>query len=138
MILNWLPRLIAGLGVIHLGYVVAESPGVVRDMLADGFVGASDDYRRDFVTWFFIGGLVLLMIAATARWAIRTTGRFPRPLAVGMLAIGVFDTLLEPDGGGYALVLLGGLATYAAYRSSAGAGEVALQGRPEPGDHLVG
>jgi hypothetical protein len=113
-----LPGLIAGLGVVHLVYVVAESPGVVRDMLADGFVGASNDYRRDFVTWFFIGGMVLLMLAATARWAIRVTGRFPRPLAVGLLAIGLFDTLLEPDGGGWLLLLLGALATYDAYRSA--------------------
>lgn len=114
---RWLPRLITALGVVHLVYVVAESPGVVRDMLIEGVVGASDDYRRDFVTWFFIGGLVLLMIAAMTRWAIRTSGWIPPHIGWWMLGIGVSDTVLEPDGGGWAVLLLGGLATYDSYRS---------------------
>ncbi|MFC0624088.1 DUF6463 family protein [Kribbella deserti] len=106
---RWLPGLTIGLGVIHLGWVVADLPEEIRAMLADGFVGASNNDSRDFATWFFIGGLVLLMLGSTMRWTIRHSGEVPAVLGWWILGIGLFDTLLEPDGGGYGLALLGGL-----------------------------
>ncbi|GAA0592396.1 hypothetical protein GCM10009534_28350 [Kribbella sandramycini] len=102
-----MPTLTTSLGVIHLIWVVADLPDEVTGMLADGVVGASNTDSRDFATWFFIGGLVLLMIGSTMRWFVRQIGRIPTRLGWWMFALGVFDTLLEPDGGGYAQILLG-------------------------------
>ncbi|WP_328989598.1 DUF6463 family protein [Kribbella sp. NBC_01245] len=111
---RWLPRLTTGLGIVHLVYGVAESPGVIADMLGEGLIAASDDYRRDFVTWFFIGGLTLLTVGSMMRWAIRQTGRVPAHLGWWLTGVGVLDTLLEPDGGGWALLAIGLLTLYAA------------------------
>ncbi|GAB3920974.1 hypothetical protein GCM10029976_007330 [Kribbella albertanoniae] len=106
---RWLPALTTGLGVIHLIWVVADLPDEVHAMLTEGFVGTSNNDSRDFATWFFIGGLVLLMIGTTMRWSVRHFGRIPTHLGWWILAIGLFDTLLEPNGGGYAQILLGSL-----------------------------
>jgi hypothetical protein len=97
------------LAVVHLIWAVTEMPDEIRSMLSEGFVGTSNNDSRDSATWFFIGGLVLLMIGSTMRWSVRTVGRIPVHLGWWVLGIGIFDTLLEPDGGGYALILLGGL-----------------------------
>lgn len=104
---RWLPAMTTGLGVIHLIWVVADLPDEVGAMLSEGLVGTSNNDSRDFATWFFIGGLVLLMIGSTMRWAVRHHGRIPAHLGWWILGLGVFDTLLEPDGGGYAQILLG-------------------------------
>ncbi|WP_232666803.1 DUF6463 family protein [Pseudonocardia sp. TRM90224] len=107
-----LPWMIIGLGVFHLGYVVAESPGIVGAIIADGLAGASNTVERDFVTWFFIGGLALLFFGMTAQWHVRNRGELPAHVGWWLLGIGAFDTALEPDGGGWIMLALGLLAVF--------------------------
>lgn len=110
------PRLVTGLGVIHLVYAVVESPGVLRAMAVDGVLGASDDYQRDYVTWFLVAGFALLLTGGVMRWAVRRTGELPPSVGWWLLGIGVFDVVLEPTGGSWALALLGALTAYATLR----------------------
>ncbi|MGH3713919.1 MAG: DUF6463 family protein [Micromonosporaceae bacterium] len=111
---RWLPRLITGLGVVHVIYAVAESPGEIGGMATSGLLGAADTWRRHYVVWFLIGAFTLFMIGSMSRWAIRRAGAIPPHLGWWMLAIGVFDTVLEPYGGGYLVFALGALILYQA------------------------
>lgn len=112
-----LPRLITALAVVHLVYVVAESPDVIADMIDDGVVGAGDGFRRDYVIWMTIGGMALLTFGAVTAWMVRAIGRIPAFLGWWMAAIGVFDSTLEPNGGGWIILLLGAFVVYEDRRS---------------------
>lgn len=116
---RWLPRLITGLGIVHFVYAAVESHEVIGDMVGDGVVGAADAYRRNYVVWFLVGGMTLLTLGAVTAWAVRTIGRIPAFIGWWMVCIGVFDSVLEPDGGGWLVLLLGALVVYDARRSLA-------------------
>ncbi|ADB32123.1 hypothetical protein Kfla_3059 [Kribbella flavida DSM 17836] len=131
---RWVPRLVFGLGVVHVVYAVVESPGIMRDMVTAGVVNASSDIHRDYVTWFFIGGLATLMIAAVARWSVRVTGTLPAVLGWWMVGIGGLDTVLEPVGGGWILLLLGALTVYDARRPPVARAVAGGDGRPLTGE----
>jgi hypothetical protein len=115
---RWLPRLLTGLGGIHLLFGVVESPGVIRDMLADGLVGTADTAERAYVVWFLVAGMAMLTIGALAGYAVRTTGRLPASLGWWLIGTGLLITVTQPTSGGWLLMLLGFLAVVAARRSA--------------------
>nr|WP_255513090.1 DUF6463 family protein [Kribbella sp. VKM Ac-2527] len=114
---RWLPRSMTILGAVHLVYGVVESPGVIRDMLADGLVSTADNAERGYVVWFMVSGVALLAVAWMARWAARTVGRMPAALGWWLVVIGALIVITEPVSGGWLVMLLGALTVVAARRA---------------------
>ena len=115
---RWLPRLMFALGIFHLLYGVAESPGVIRDMFGDGLLGSADNGQRGYVVWFMVGGVAMLTVAWMAGWSVRTAGRLPAALGWWLIGIGVPIVVTEPGSGGWLVMILGALTVVAARRTT--------------------
>lgn len=115
---RWLPRLMTGLGAVHVLFGVVESPGVIRDMLADGLVNTADSPQREYVVYFLVAGLAMLTIGMMAGYAVRTTGRLPAFLGWWLIATGLLITVTDLLSGGWLVILLGVLTVVAARRST--------------------
>lgn len=117
---RWIPRLIAGTAVLHVGWAFAQ-PHDWSGLMADGFVGANADTGaasyalREASIWFMAAGVALFAFASLARTAVRETGRLPAALGWFLLAMGVPLSLVYfPVTGSWALVVIGVLSVYAA------------------------
>lgn len=113
---RWIPRSLAVIGVAHLGVAAIEYRRPLGAMASAGLLDSvRDDPERDAATWFTLGGVAMLTLAEVARWGVRETGRVPRPLGAGLIALGAPLVIVMPASGGWALIAAG-LATLTAAR----------------------
>ena len=113
---RWIPRSLAVIGAAHLGVAAVEYRRPLGAMASAGVVNSvGGDAERDAAVWFTLGGVAMLTLAEVARWGVRETGRVPRRLGAGLVALGAPLVVVMPASGGWAL-LGAGAATLAAAR----------------------
>ena len=116
--LRWLPRLVIGTAVLHIGYGLAlETP--LRAIADAGVVDSIDGYaERESAFWYLVTGAYLLALGELARWAVRETGRVPARLGGWLIAIGAAGVVLMPASGFWLVAALGAFVARASARDA--------------------
>ena len=119
--LRWLPRLIVGIAVLHIGLGLAlETP--LREIVDAGVVNSIDGYaERESAFWYLMTGAFLLALGELARWTASETGRVPARLGGWLIGIGVAGIVFMPASGFWLIAGLGLLALRAARELERGA-----------------
>lgn len=112
--LRWLPRLIVGIAVLHIGLGLAlETP--LREIADAGVIDSIDGYaERESAFWYLVTGAFLFALGELARWTARETGRVPARLGGWLVGIAVTGIVLMPAGGFWLIAALGVVALRAA------------------------
>lgn len=114
---KWVPRLITGTAIVHLAYgvVVPSMAESLKGIASDGFVASVGGHPdRESWLWFMLTGVSWLGLGEFTRWSVRETGQLPVSLGVGLLAVAVPMTVVEPASGGWLVAAVGVLALRAA------------------------
>lgn len=119
--LRWLPRLIVGTAVVHIGLGLAlETP--LREIADAGVVDSIDGYpERESAFWYLLTGAFLFALGELARWTARETGRVPARLGVWLIGIGATGIVFMPASGFWLIAGLGVVALRAAKQPKRGA-----------------
>jgi hypothetical protein len=119
--LRWLPRLIVGIAVLHIGYGLAlETP--LREIADAGVVDSIDGYpERESAFWYLVTGACLFALGELARWTARETGRVPARFGGWLMGIGATGIVFMPTSGFWLIAGLGVLALRVAREPERGA-----------------
>lgn len=120
--LRWLPRLIVGTAVVHIGLgLVFETP--VDEIAAAGVVDSiTGNVEREYAFWYLVAGVFLLCVGELARWMVRETGRVPARVGGWLVGVGVTGIVFMPASGFWVIAALGVLGLRAARGRRLGTG----------------
>lgn len=108
------PRLLIGIGVLHLVAAPFAQSGF-HDLVAAGvFDAVKDDPARESAAWYVVSGVSLLAVGDLAHSSVTRTGRLPDRLGVWVLAAGAVVTATLPLSPGWLVTGTGALAAFAA------------------------
>ena len=112
--LRWLPRLIVGIAVLHIGLGLAlETP--LREIADADVVNSIDGYaERESAFWYLMTGAFLLALGELARWTLHETGRVPARVGGWLIGIGVTGIVFMPASGFWLIAAVGAIALRAA------------------------
>ncbi len=130
---KWVPRLIAGIAIVHLAYglVVPKTATSFGEIAGDGFVAPVGGHpKRESWLWFMLTGVSWLGLGELTRWTVRETGRFPANLGGWLLAIVAPLTVANPASGGWLVAGIGATSLRAARTEGPRRGPVDAPGRP--------
>lgn len=106
-------RLLITIGVLHIagGLVVGREP--VMRIIRDGVLGEADSafgnapqhIDKELAFWFFIWGVLTILIGQVANWAETKGTRLPASIGWQLLAINLAAALLIPKGGFWFMLL---------------------------------
>ena len=117
---RWVPRLIVGVAVVHIGLGLAlETP--LRDIADAGVVDSIDGYPdRESAFWYLMTGAFVFALGELARWTARETGRVPVRVGGWLIGIGLTGIVLMPASGFWLIAALGAFAVMASARDARG------------------
>ncbi|WP_029902511.1 DUF6463 family protein [Prevotella sp. 10(H)] len=88
-------------GIIHTAVAILLGKDSYTEMIKGGLYNSvNDDFTRGFAFWFFICGLLVMMLGYLAHIFIRETGK-PLPAFLGyfLLVASIIGCIIEPVSG---------------------------------------